>query len=171
MEKAGKEMLEEMAKADGAETLPSGVVLHVLEFGPEGKGRGKRPTKASTVKIHYHGTLADGTVFDSTLGGGEPVVFPLGGVIPGWREGVLKMHEGETAMVGIPPEQGYREVWTPDGRIPGGSTLFFKIQLLEVMTASIGGRPELLGADGKKITAGQSGKRGSGLLGADGRPM
>jgi len=168
MEKAGREMLEEMKKADGAIQLDTGVVLHVLEYGPEGKGQGKRPTKASTVKIHYHGTLADGTVFDSTLTG-DPVVFPLGGVIPGWRDGVLKMHEGETAMLGIPPEQGYGDAGTPDGTIPGGSTLFFKIQLLEVMTASIGGSPELLGADGKKITP--KGSDTGGLLGVDGKPL
>jgi len=169
-------MLEEMAKQDGAIKVDTGVVVHVLEPGPEGPGKGKRPTKASTVKIHYHGTLADGTVFDSTLGknDNEPVVFPLGGVIPGWRDGVLKMHEGETAMVGIPPDQGYGNDGTPDGRIPGGSTLFFKIQLLEIMTASIGGGPELLGADGKKLPSkgeGGSANSGGGLLGADGRPL
>ena len=70
------------------------------------------------------GTMADGTVFDSTLGG-DPVTFPLAGVIPGWRNGVLKMHEGETAMLGIPPDQAYGAKGTPDGRIPPGSTLFF----------------------------------------------
>src|SRR3569623_735974 len=158
-------MIDEMKKTDGAEVLPTGVVLHVLEFGPEGKGRGKRPTKASTVKIHYHGTLADGTTFDSTVGS-EPVVFPLAAVIPGWRDGVLKMHEGEPAMMGIPPEQAYGDAGTPDGRIPGGSTLFFKIQLLEVMSASIGGGAELLGADGRKLDT-KKAPAESGLLGAD----
>lgn len=161
-------MLEEMEQVEGAQTLDSGVVLHILEHGPEGEGQGVRPTKASTVKIHYHGTLADGTVFDTTLGG-DPVTFPLAGVIQGWRDGVLKMHEGETAMLGIPPSQGYGEAGTPDGRIPGGSTLFFKIQLLEVMSAGIGGSPTLLGADGKKM--GKAEKQGSGLLGADGKPL
>ena len=87
-----------MATTEGAIQLPSGVVLHILEHGPDGPGCGVRPTRSSTVKIHYHGTLADGTVFDSTLSG-EPVQFPLAGVIPGWCEGVLKMHEGETAML------------------------------------------------------------------------
>lgn len=174
-------MLAEMAQIEGAITLPTGVVVHVLEHGPDGPGQGKRPTQASTVKIHYHGTLADGTVFDSTLtsgaGGGDsaqPVQFPLAGVIPGWRDGVLKMHEGETAMIGIPPEQAYGPNGTPDGRIPGGSTLFFKIQLLEVMSAAIGGSPELLGADGRKMDTQKktgSSSTGSGLLGADGKPL
>ena len=156
-----------MASTEGAVTLPSGVVVHVLEDGPEGKGRGMRPTKSSTVKIQYHGTLADGTVFDSTLGG-EPVAFPLAGVIAGWREGVQTMHEGETAMVGIPPELAYGETGTPDGLIPGGSTLFFKVQLLEVMSAGIGGGPALLGADGKKL---RKEAAAGGLLGADGKPL
>jgi peptidylprolyl isomerase len=157
-------MLLTMQQTEGAETLESGVVVHMLEEGPEGKD-GVRATKSSSVKIHYHGTLSDGTIFDTTLGG-EPVTFPLAGVIPGWRDGVLKMHEGETSMLGIPPEQAYGDEGTPDGRIPGGSTLFFKIQLLEVMSASIGGGPSLLGADGQKL------KKGSGgLLGADGKPL
>jgi FKBP-type peptidyl-prolyl cis-trans isomerase FklB len=103
MAQEGRDMLQKMKEmADEADitVLPTGVVLHVLEYGPEGKGHGTRPTKASTVKIHYHGTLANGEVFDSTLiaapgGGGvapEPVKLPLAGVIPGWRDGVLKMN-------------------------------------------------------------------------------
>ena len=168
LEQAGRDMLKEMEGKEGVVKLPSGVLVHVLDYGPDGPGNGQRPTKASTVKVHYHGTLADGTVFDSTLSD-EPVVFPLNGVVPGWREGVLKMHEGETAMIGIPPEQAYGAEGTPDGRIPGGSSLFFKIQLLEVLTAGIGGGPTLLGADGKKLKKG--GEGGGGLLGADGRPL
>lgn len=169
MEEAGREMLQKMKETEGVQVLEkSGVVLHVLEHGPEGPGQGVRPTQASTVKIHYHGTLADGTIFDTTLGG-EPVTFPLGGVIPGWREGVMKMHEGETAMIGIPPEQAYGANGTPDGRVPGGSTLFFKVQLLEVMSAGIGGGPTLLGSDGQTLKKAKA--EGSGLLGADGKPM
>jgi len=177
MEQAGRDLLETMKQEAGVQVLDSGVVLHVLEDGPEGKGQGVRPTRASTVKIHYHGTLADGTVFDSTLTKGpeaEPVQFPLATVIPGWRDGVLKMHEGETAMLGIPPEQAYGEEGTPDGRIPGGSTLFFKIQLLQVMTAGIGGSPSLLGADGTRLEKAKEGDEAtasSGLLGVDGKPL
>lgn len=159
-------MLKNMADTPGVKVLENGVVLHILERGPEGEGEGTRPTKGSTVAIHYHGTLSDGTVFDSTLGG-EPVKFPLAQVIPGWRDGVLAMHQGETAMLGIPPEQAYGTEGTPDGRIPGGSTLFFKIQLVEVLTGGIGGSP-LLGADGKKLKKNDD---GPGLVGADGLPM
>ena len=168
LEAAGRQMLDQMKQSEGVQVLDSGVALHVLEHGPEGPGQGVRPTQASTVKIHYHGTMPDGTTFDSTLGK-EPVSLPLASVIPGWREGVLKMHEGETAMIGIPPELAYGEKGTPDGRIPGGSTLFFKVQLLEVMSAGIGGGPTLLGADGQKLK--KSSPESSGLLGADGKPM
>jgi FKBP-type peptidyl-prolyl cis-trans isomerase len=180
MAQEGRDMLEKMKEMQDTEditVLPTGVVLHVVEYGPEGKGHGTRPTKASTVKIHYHGTLANGEVFDSTIAvpGAEPVKLPLAGVIPGWRDGVLKMHEGETAMLGIPPDQAYGADGTPDGRIPGDSTLFFKIQLLEVMSAGIGGSAALLGANGQKLGGGggssSSSSSSSGLLGVDGRPL
>lgn len=122
IEDAGKAMLKEMSENPETATLESGVVIHPLEPGPDGFGKGVKPTAASTVKVHYHGTLPDGTVFDSSLGK-DPVTFPLGGVIAGWREGLQKMCEGETAMLGIPPELGYGEAGTPDGRIPGNNTL------------------------------------------------
>ena len=113
------------------------------------------------------GTLPDGTVFDSSLGG-DPVSFPLKGVIAGWREGLQYMCEGETAMLGCPPEMAYGDAGTPDGRVPGGAALFFKIQLLEVMSAGIGGGPKLFGGNGQVLT---KGKGGSVLLGANGKPL
>merc|ERR1719343_870110 len=168
LELRGREMLQNMAETEGVINLDSGVCVHVLEHGPEGPGQGAYPTAGSVVEIHYHGTLSDGTVFDSTLGG-DPVKFPLAQVIPGWREGVLNMHQGETAMLGIPPEQAYGPEGTPDGRIPGGSTLFFKIQLVNILTGSVGGAPTLLGADGQAYNSNDEG--GSGLIGADGNPL
>ena len=167
IEAAGKAMLDEMAANDETATLESHVIIHPLEAGPDGFGKGVKPTAASTVKVHYHGTLPDGTVFDSSLGK-DPVTFPLGGVIPGWREGLQHMCEGETAMLGIPPEMGYGDDGTPDGRIPGGAALFFKIQLLEVLSAGIGGGPKLVGADGQTL---KKDGGGGGLLGADGKPL
>lgn len=89
-------MLNEMSQREGTETLESGVVVDITQMGPDG---GARPTRSSTVRVHYHGTLADGTVFDSTLDG-EPVTFPLANVIPGWVDGILSMYEGDTAMIG-----------------------------------------------------------------------
>eukprot|EP00956_Cyclotella_meneghiniana_P011756 scaffold16521_cov66-Cyclotella_meneghiniana.AAC.19 len=168
LEEAGKAMLAEMSANDETATLESGVIIHPLEAGPDGFGKGVRPTAASTVKCHYHGTLPDGTVFDSSLGK-DPVTIPLGGVIKGWRVGLQHMCEGETAMLGIPPEMGYGEAGTPDGRIPPGAALFFKIQLLEVMSAGVGGGPKLVGADGNELKSSKSG--GTGLLGADGKPL
>ena len=132
LETAGREMLNNMESTDGAKKLESGSVLHVLEEGPAG---GQRPTSSSVVLIHYHGTLPDGSVFDSTMGG-EPAKFPLAQVIPGWRDGVLNMRVGQTAMLGIPPEQAYGANGTPDGRIPGGATLFFKVRLLSLFCLS-----------------------------------
>jgi len=165
IESAGAAMLKEMSENEETATLASGVVIHPLEPGPDGFGKGVKPTAASTVKVHYHGTLPDGTVFDSSLGG-DPVTFPLGGVIPGWREGLQKMCEGETAMLGVPSVMGYGDEGTPDGRIPGGAALFFKIQLIEVLSAGIGGGPQLVGADGNALKKG-----GGGLLGVDGNPL
>jgi len=171
VEDMGRSMLQQMSDTEGTVTLDCGVVVHPLEPGPEGFGNGLRPTLASAVKVHYHGTLPDGTVFDSTLAkGGEPATFAIGQVIPGWKEGLLKMHQGETAMLGIPPEMAYGMEGTPEG-IPGGATLFFKVQLLEVLSAGIGGIPTLLGADGKKLGSSEDGGGGSGLLGPDGQPM
>jgi len=167
LEKAGRDMLENMKETEEVQELEGGVLLHVLEHGPNGEGKGVRPTVGSTVSIHYHGTLPDGTVFDSTLGK-EPIKLPLANVIPGWRTGVLQMYEGETAMLGIPPEQGYGAEGTPDGRIPGGSTLFFKIQLIDVLTGGIGGEAKLLGVDGKELGKDSD---SSGLLGVDGNPL
>jgi len=173
LELRGRDMLQNMVQTEGVIHLDTGVAVHVLEHGPDGPGQGSYPTAGSVVVIHYHGTLSDGTVFDSTLGG-EPVKFPLAQVIPGWRDGVLNMHQGETAMIGIPPEQAYGDDGTPDGRIPGGSTLFFKLQLVDILSGGVGGSPSLLGADGQELGGGGgygNGGGGSGLIGADGQPM
>mmetsp|Transcript_30875 Transcript_30875/g.37604 ORF Transcript_30875/g.37604 Transcript_30875/m.37604 type:complete len:243 (+) Transcript_30875:188-916(+) len=137
LKESGQAMLEEMKKVDGAFVLPSGVVVHPLHPGPSGSfGDGTRPTAASSVKVHYHGTLPNASTFDTTSGG-EPATFALGQIIPGWKEGLQKICEGETVMFGIPPEAGYGDEGSPDGRVPGGVTLFFKVQLLEVLSAGV----------------------------------
>ena len=167
-EAAGRSMLKTMSETEGVQVLSSGTCLHILEYGPDGPNSGLRPTAASTIKLHYHGTLADGTIFDSTLGM-DPVSLPLGKIIPGWKEALLKMHEGETAMIGIPPEQGYGAQGSGDGRIPAGAALFFKVQLLEVLSAGVGGMNTLIGVDGKKLK--KDSLDSSSLLGADGKPL
>lgn len=163
IEKAGEEMLATMGQSEGVETLASGVRVHILEDNPGGQ----RPTSASTVKCHYHGTLPDGTIFDSTLGQEDPISLPVGALIPGFKEGLLKIPEGATAMIGIPSDMAYGEDGSVDGRVPGGAAIFFKVQLIEVLTAGIGGGPTLLGVDGKKLTKDST----TSLLGADGKPL
>lgn len=112
--------------------------------------------------VHYQMGL------DSTLGQDEPISLPVGALIPGFTEGLLKLREGETAMIGIPSSQAYGEEGSVDGRVPGGCAIFFKVQLIEILSAGIGGEATLLGADGKKLGKESS---GSGLLGADGKPL
>lgn len=162
--KAGESMLKTMSETEGVETLPSGVRVHILE---KAANENQRPTAASAIKLHYHGTLPDGTVFDSSLGNEEPMSLAVGQLIPGFKEGLLKLHEGDTAMIGIPSELAYGAEGSMDGRVPGGAAIFFKVQLIEVLSAGIGGGPTLLGADGKKLTKNDS----PGLLGADGKPL
>lgn len=159
---SGEKMLETMSETEGVQTLDSGVRVHVLEA-----GSGPRPTSASTVKAHYHGTLPDGTIFDSTLGQENPINLPVKALIPGFKEGLLTMQEGSTAMIGIPSKMAYGEEGSVDGRVPGDAAIFFKVQLIEVLSAGIGGEPTLLGVDGKKLTKDSS----TSLLGADGKPL
>ena len=157
-------MLQTMSETEGVETLPSGVRIHILEHGPQGP----RPSASSVVKIHYHGTLPDGTIFDSTLGQEDPLNLAVGQLIPGFKQGMLKLHEGDTAMIGIPCDLAYGDDGSVDGRVPGGAAIFFKVQLVEVVSAGIGGEPTLLGGDGKSLKKGGS---SGGLLGANGLPM
>jgi len=163
IEIAGESMLQTMSETEGVETLASGVRVHILEHG----SKGPRPSASSVVKIHYHGTLPDGTIFDSTLGQDDPLNLAVAQLIPGFKEGILKLHEGDTGMIGIPCNLAYGDEGSVDGRVPGGAVIFFKVQLVEVVSAGIGGEPTLLGVDGQKLNKGGSG----GLLGADGKPM
>jgi FKBP-type peptidyl-prolyl cis-trans isomerase FkpA len=114
------------AQEPGAQTLPSGLVFRTLT-----PGTGKSPMAASTVKVHYHGTLTNGTVFDSSVQRGQPAEFPLNGVIPCWTEGVQKMKVGEKARLVCPSEIAYGDQGRPP-TIPGGATLVFDVELLEV---------------------------------------
>ena len=161
-------MLETMSSTEGVITLPSGVRVHVLD---QVDSMGPRPSAASAVKVHYHGTLPDGTVFDSTLGEEKPLTLAVGQLIPGFNEGLLQLHEGDTAMIGIPSALAYGEEGSVDGRVPGGAAIFFKVQLVEILSAKIGGGPTLLGADGKKLGTGLKMDGSVGLLGADGKPL
>ena len=93
-------------------------------------GTGPSPTAADTVKVHYRGTLIDGTEFDSSYKRNEPAEFPLNGVIRGWTEGVQLMKVGGKARLICPSDLAYGDQGRPS--IPGGATLIFEIELLEI---------------------------------------
>ena len=94
-------------------------------------GDGKQPTLESTVEVHYHGTLTDGTVFDSSVDRGQTISFPLGGVIRGWQEGLQLMKEGGKATLVIPSDLAYGDQGS-DPAIPPGATLKFEVELIQV---------------------------------------
>lgn len=95
------------------------------------KGTGKQPVLSSTVEVHYHGTLTDGTVFDSSVDRGQTISFPLGGVIKGWQEGLQLMKEGGKATLIIPSELAYGDAGSGDA-VPPGATLKFEVELFKV---------------------------------------
>jgi FKBP-type peptidyl-prolyl cis-trans isomerase FkpA len=115
----------EQAALPGAERSDSGVVLV-----PITEGTGANPTEESVVRVHYHGTLRDGTVFDSSVERGEPISFPLSGVISCWTEGVQKIKVGGKAKLVCPSDTAYGDQGS--GSIPGGAALAFEVELLGI---------------------------------------
>jgi FKBP-type peptidyl-prolyl cis-trans isomerase FklB len=122
----GEKYLQENALRDGVKTTESGLQYEVLV-----EGKGPKPTAESTVKVHYEGTLIDGTVFDSSYQRGEPIEFPLSGVIKGWTEGLQLMPVGSKYKLYIPYELGYGERGAGQS-IPPYSALIFTVELLEI---------------------------------------
>lgn len=125
---ASQKFLEDNKKRAGVTTTASGLQYEILN-----KGTGTVAPKATdNVKVHYHGTLADGSVFDSSVERGEPITFGLNQVIPGWTEGVQLMHIGDKFKFFIPSDLAYGE-GSPTPAIPGGSMLIFEVELLEIV--------------------------------------
>ncbi|HZZ72672.1 MAG TPA: FKBP-type peptidyl-prolyl cis-trans isomerase [Pirellulales bacterium] len=124
--KDGEAFLAANAKKPGVTTTKSGLQIKVLK-----EGTGETPKATDTVKTHYHGTLIDGTVFDSSVERGEPVSFPVKGVIPGWTEALQLMKVGEKAQLVIPSALAYGEDGSPPDIMPN-STLVFEIELLAI---------------------------------------
>lgn len=102
-----------------------------MVYCPMKEGDGKQPTLKSTVEVHYHGTLTDGTVFDSSVDRGQTISFPLSGVIQGWQEGLQLMKEGGKAALVIPSDLAYGEAGSGEV-IPPGATLKFEVELFKV---------------------------------------
>ena len=121
-----KTAVDTAAREPGAVKTPSGMVIRTIK-----PGTGPNPTAADKVKVHYHGTLTDGTVFDSSVQRKEPATFPLGGVIKCWTEGVQRMKVGEKAVLTCPSELAYGDEGRPP-TIPGGATLTFEVELLSI---------------------------------------
>lgn len=125
---AGEAFLAENAKKEGVTVTESGLQYEVVQA-----AEGVKPTAEDTVKVHYTGTLTDGTVFDSSVERGEPIEFPLNRVIPGWTEGVQLMSVGSKFRFTIPSELAYGE--RDMGTIPPHSVLVFDVELLDVTKA------------------------------------
>lgn len=123
--KASQAFLDKMAMEKGAQKSASGVI-----YIPVSEGTGPSPKSTDTVKVNYHGTLRDGTVFDSSVQRGKPISFPLNGVIPCWTEGVQKMKVGGKAKLVCPSDTAYGD--GGQGPIPGGAALMFEVELLGI---------------------------------------
>jgi FKBP-type peptidyl-prolyl cis-trans isomerase FkpA len=121
----GTAFLENNKKNADVVTTPSGLQYKVVK-----QGAGEHPKATDVVKVHYHGTLIDGTVFDSSVQRNEPATFPLNRVIPGWTEGVQLMTPGSKFTFYIPSNLAYGDRET--GAIAPGSTLIFEVELLEI---------------------------------------
>ena len=121
----GKMFLNENRARAGVVVTASGLQYEVLRA-----GTGAKPTPDQTVEVHYHGTLVDGTVFDSSVQRGESISFPVGGVIPGWVEALQLMAVGAKWKLFIPAELGYGN--RSQGPIPAGSVLIFEVELISI---------------------------------------
>jgi FKBP-type peptidyl-prolyl cis-trans isomerase FkpA len=124
-----KPFLEKAAAEKDAQKFPSGLIMIT-----EREGKGDMPKPEDTVKVNYEGKFVDGTVFDSSYKRGEPATFPLNGVIKCWTEGVSKMKVGGKAKLICPSDIAYGDAGRGEG-MPGGATLVFEVELLEIVKA------------------------------------
>ncbi|HEX4461045.1 MAG TPA: FKBP-type peptidyl-prolyl cis-trans isomerase [Polyangia bacterium] len=127
--KKGQEFADKAAQEAGAERLSSGAVYKMIS-----PGTGASPKDTDTVKVNYRGTLTNGTEFDSSYKRNEPATFPLHNVIPCWTEGLQKMKVGEKARLVCPSNIAYGDQGRPP-TIPGGSTLVFEVELVDIVKA------------------------------------
>jgi len=123
----GKKFLEENKKRPGVVELPNGLQYEILTA-----GTGEKPKATDTIKAHYIGTLIDGTEFDNSYKRNEPLQLPVNGVIPGWVQALQMMPVGSKWKLYIPSDLGYGDRGA-GASIPGGATLVFVIELLEIV--------------------------------------
>ena len=128
--------LDKMAAEPGATKAPSGYIIRTIT-----EGTGASPTAADTVKVHYHGTLRDGTVFDSSVDRGEPAEFPLAHVIPCWTQSLQQMKVGGKYKLTCPADIAYGDRGSPP-TIKPGAALTFEVQLLDVKAPEAAPAPE-----------------------------
>lgn len=123
----GSKYIEDYLKKNPkAKKTESGLVYEILK-----EGEGATPKATDTVEVHYHGTLTNGEVFDSSVDRGKTISFPLNRVIKGWTEGLQLLKEGGKIRLVIPSDLGYGDAGAPP-KIPGGSTLIFEVELFKV---------------------------------------
>ena len=123
---AGQKFLSENAKRNGVITTNTGLQYEVLV-----EGTGDSPKETDKVTVHYHGTLIDGTVFDSSVDRGKPATFPVNGVIPGWVEALQLMNQGSKYKLFIPSDLAYGERGA-GGSIGPNATLIFEVELISI---------------------------------------
>jgi len=124
---AGAAFVAKAAAAPGAKKTASGAIVTPMKA-----GSGASPKSSDTVKVHYHGTLLDGTVFDSSVQRGQPATFPLTGVIKCWTEGVQEIKVGGKSRLVCPADIAYGDRGSPP-KIKPGATLIFEVELLEIV--------------------------------------
>lgn len=125
---AGTEFMQKNKNEDGVVTTQSGLQYRYIK-----KGEGTNATMEDQVKVHYIGTLLNGSQFDSSYDRGEPAVFGLNSIIPGWQEILTIIPVGSKVDVWIPSDLAYGDRGAGNGEIPGGATLKFQIELLEIV--------------------------------------
>ena len=122
----GKKFLAENKKKAGITELPNGIQYKIIK-----QGAGIKPTVEDTIKVHYKGTTIDGNVFDDSYSRGEPIEFPLGNLVEGWKQVLPLMPVGSKWQIFLPSDFGYGDRGA-GANIPGGSTLIFELELLDV---------------------------------------